>query len=209
MFKLYKPLGILVGAGLLVVSAASMATASSAYHGKLKELIAAQNKASEVYASEGLTSSSGVYSFLSGHGVKIQFCQAGTEYQAEVKKVYYCENDHGKTDWKCEAEDISGKNLACGLESPATKIEDVAEALKLSGKQILKDKPRGYNSVRDVITVPLADGTKSYFCKKNRTTRKLEITYQYNCSVANDAMTCAKVANETNHEVCTAVAKAD
>lgn len=205
MFKRYKTLGLLVGA--LALSSASYA-ASPAFHGKLKELLAAQNKAVEVFAGEGLTSSAGVYSFLAGHGVKVQFCQAAA-YSAEVKKVYYCENDHGKTDWQCEAEDITGKQLACGLESAATKVEDVAEALKLSGKQILKDKPRGYNSVRDVITVPGADSVTAYFCKKNRSTRKLEISYQYNCAVADSGMSCQKVANDSDHGVCTAVTKAD
>lgn len=205
-----RPLGILVGAALL----SGVASANPAYHGKLKELLAAQNAASAVYAGEGATQAAGVYSFLAGHGVKVQFCQAEglsvvDEAEAKVAKVYYCENDHGKSDWKCEAEDIAGKQLACGLASAPLAIDAVAEALSLSGKQILKDKPRGYNSVRDVVTVPVADGVKSYFCKKNRSTRKLEITYQYNCAQADDAMTCSKVANETTHEVCTAVTKAD
>lgn len=205
MFKRYRTLGLLVGA--LALSSASYASSPSV-HGKLKELLAAQNKAAEVFAGEGLDSASGVYGFLAGHGVKVQFCQAGS-YGSEVKKVYYCENDHGKTDWKCEAEDIAGKQLACGLESAATKIDDVAEALMLSGKQILKDKPRGYNSVRDVITVPSADGVKAYFCMKNRSTRALEIKYQYNCSVADSGMSCTKASPETDHGVCTAVTKAD
>lgn len=205
MFNRYKTLILSVSA--LALSTVSFASTPSK-HGKLKELIAAQNKAAEVFAGEGLDSSSGVYGFLAGHGVKVQFCQAGS-YGSEVKKVYYCENDHGKTEWKCEAEDISGKQLACGLESAAIKIADVAEALRLSGKQILTDKPRGYNSTRDVITVPSADGVKAYFCKKNRSSRKLEIAYQYNCTVADSAMSCQKATPETDHGVCTAVTKAD
>lgn len=178
-------------------------------HGSLKEIMNAQKHTFINLSDDKVSEVSGVYSYLFSHGVRVIFCKYDEpNKQNKVVKAYYCEDDHGDKDMECENEDLSKKELSCNLDSSSIKDTDMLNFSLASQDQIFKDKPKGYKSIKDVVTVPAKDGTaRVSFCSKNKETKELEIKYQYSCEKGFKETSCELSDSDNDHSICTSISK--